>query len=227
MKILNLKILNLKIVIYEDGSIDFKDNDFYAKDIITFSKPENIVVIGTFNLLSTHVPVSEDFSYFNITIDGIKLKKDKYHLCDGFISIMNVKDYQDWYSKHNNEFTNSIYSFMLPNFTGAIQVGAKVENSNEYIKNIHFNNYIKYQSSLDCETFINLPKGTIVLEMEDRNKLPIKKIREMNINSVTNNNIYETIKPSSKSYFHLLKISLNIIIGLINYLTNGIYYKLK
>jgi hypothetical protein len=169
------------------------NSTFYAEDLKTFTEPTDLVFIGTVDQYDSDgadIMITDDYSQFEVFVDGVKHKRKWGGFeSDGFVTIMNMTQYQKWYAQAKSDIgdmkDSGVEGFFITGFKGTIQVGAKLEDGS-YVKNINFNDYIQHQFE-DCyDVFINLPSGTEVHELNGDLTLPVSVIRDNKIDKIIN-----------------------------------------
>jgi hypothetical protein len=173
------------------------DTEFKAVDYTTFNNPTTLVVLDTTG--SDHSPrgieVTDDYTTFSLYVGG---KPKSSYESSGFINILTV----DEYNKIKNEaikdgiwqdLTESLQGFVVPNFTGTIQVFAKNEDTEEFRTDFDFNDYIQHQLGHQQENYddyfevgLNFPEGTQTFDLNPDLSLPISVIRDAKIDLVLN-----------------------------------------
>jgi len=154
-----------------------------SKEVRTFDKPTNLVIVGTGND-GSDLQITDDYSAYEVFI-GDKLQSG-YYECDGFVTIMEVDEYKTWLSNQELDQydpfggTSCIY---VPNFQGTIGVVAKTEDG-EFTTNFDTDDYICHQVDSN-EVYLILPEGTTLIEMKD-GQIPLDVVRDMKIDTILN-----------------------------------------
>ena len=91
------------------------------------------------------------------------------------------------------DLTESLEGFVVPNFTGTIQVFAKNEDTGEFRTDFNFNDYIQHQLGYKQENYddyfevgLNFPEGTQTFDLNSDLSLPLSIIRDAKIDLVLN-----------------------------------------
>jgi len=179
----------------QDMSDDITDKgsenstEFKAKYLKTIDEPTHLVVIGTQDHTGGEdFSIQDDFCGFHAYINGKKLKRKYEYESDGFVCIIPLVEFKKWLVKNPwaTEDGGGVSSFFLPNFSGTIEVGCKLEDG-EYSTDFDIDReYIAHQlDEYPEEVFLNFPEGTTIIDMENH-EIPLSVIRDMNIDKILN-----------------------------------------
>ena len=174
----------------DDSNDDSIDTEFKAVDYTTITNPTTLVVLDTTG--SDHsdrgIEITDDYTSFSLYVNG---KPKSSYESSGFINILTV----DEFNKIKNEaikdgiwedLTQSLEGFVVPNFTGTIQVFAKNEDTGEFRTDFNFNDYIQHQLDDYFEVGLNFPEGTQTFDLNQDLSLPLSVIRDAKIDLVLN-----------------------------------------
>lgn len=168
----------------EDNKNTKVDADFKTIPLKTILTPQTLVILGgDFN--GRDIEVTDDFSGIDIYIGGVKNTSME---TEGHVKIVSLDDYKSWLSQFQDiDDACSVDAYLLPNFSGDIEVGVKLEDGS-YSTDFDLSDYIHHQSAfdgLDIDVFINLPKGTNVVNIDGHNlKSVISNLRDSTIDKI-------------------------------------------
>lgn len=168
------------------GNADPNTTEFKAKNLKTYDEPTTLVVLGSLdNNENSDFSITDDFSGFDVYIGGVKQKRKYEYESDGFVSVFTLKEFQ-LFQKNHSDMVDGVSAFVLPNFTGDIEVGVKLEDGT-FTDKFDLGDYIQHQNLDDdyVEVFMNFPKGTTVIDM-DGLKFPTSVIRDLNLEKILN-----------------------------------------
>ena len=180
---------------HPDSPITDIDTEFKTKTLKTIDEPTHLIVMGTQDHNDNEeYSITDDFCGFHSYINGKKVQRRYEYESDGFVSIMTVDEYKKWLSKNPwvTEDGGGVSSFFLPNFSGTIEVGCKMEDGS-FSTDFDLNDeYIAHQFGYDeyPEIFMNFPEGTTIIDMENH-EIPLSVVRDMNIDKILNNQYSE------------------------------------
>jgi len=152
-----------------------------SKEVRTFDKPTDLVIVGTGND-SSDIQITDDYSAYEAFI-GDKLHSG-YYDCDGFVSIMEVDEYKQWLSNQELDQYDpfgGISCIYIPNFQGTIGAVAKTEDG-EFTTDFDLDDYICHQVESN-NVYLTFPEGTTLIEMED-GQIPLDVVRDMKIDTI-------------------------------------------
>jgi len=167
------------------------NTEFKAKNLTSYKEPTTLVVMGSLDHNENNdFSITDDFSSFDVYINGSPQKRKYGYECDGFVSIMTIPEFQKFQKQNpdmmDDEFGSGCDAFVLPNFIGDIEVGVKLDDGT-FSDQFDLGDYIQHQDLDDdyVEVFMNFPEGTTVIDM-DGLKFPIQVIRDLNLEKILN-----------------------------------------
>ena len=151
-----------------------------SKEVRTFDKPTNLVIVGTGND-GSDLQITDDYTSYDVYIGG---KEQSFSTeSDGFVTIMEVDEYKQWLSTIDVEDAfDAIDCLFLPNFQGTIGAVAKTEEG-DFSTDFHLGDYVCHQFDDYVEVGLVLPEGTTVIQMKD-GQIPLDVVRDMKIESI-------------------------------------------
>lgn len=179
------------------SKVDIKDNelnDIKSLEVLTFENETDLVIVGSSdNNDDNDFSITDDYSGFGVIV-GNKERKG-YYECDGFVSIMTLKDFKKFQIKIVNEgLEHTISGFdciYLPNFKGTIGVTAKDDSG--FRNDFDLDDYICNQLEDHSDVYVTLPEGTVIIDMEDL-EIPVDKLRDIKISNVLSDVDTKTFK---------------------------------
>lgn len=158
------------------------DSEIKTQVLKSFNRPETFIICGGGD--NNDLMVTDDYNSFDIRIGGKKVEKLN---CDGFASILTIKEFTEWYNKMTGpEYRDDPFNWMdavlAQNFTGDVEVGVTYEEDNTYTDNFDLSGFIHHQFEEDISVFINLPEGTKYEKIKDGNILAL--IRDKKIDTI-------------------------------------------
>lgn len=148
-----------------------KSKEFVQKELVSFTEPTDIVLIGDGDGSGfASFSVDDDESGYDIYVGGKEVDSAS---CFGFGQIITLSEYKQWLINQKNnpdydEYHLEIMSaHIILGFTGEIGISAKLTEYNLFSDDFDIDDYIHHQFESAVDVVINFPDGTDIHEIKN------------------------------------------------------------
>lgn len=167
------------------NSDNSESKDFAGQVVREYSDPTTLVVVGEGDYNDYEIQIDDDETIFELYLNK---KYHKSYGSMGFIHIYTLDEYKKWYELVKDtmeDVEGLIGGFVLPNFTGKIEVSALLDDKT-FSNNFDISDYIQHQfSGGDVQVVLNIDANEKdVFDLNDDLSLPVSIIRDIKIDKI-------------------------------------------
>lgn len=159
-----------------------ESTNFIGQTVREITEPTTLVVIGEGDWQSNEIQITDDETSFELYVGD---KEYDTFGSMGFITIVTLEEYKEFYEKNKDNYVDMgglIEGFVLPNFTGKIEVSAKLYGGG-FSNKFDISDYIEHQVD-DSSVILRVAEGTVISKLNDDLSLPIDILRDIKIEKI-------------------------------------------
>jgi len=162
-----------------------ESKDFTGQVVREYSDPTTLVVVGEGDYNDYEIQIDDDETGFELYLNK---KYHKSYGSMGFIHIYTLDEYKKWYDSVKGtmeDVEGLIGGFVLPNFTGKIEVSALLDDKT-FSNKFDISDYIQHQfSGRSVQVVLNIDVNEKdVFDLNDDLSLPVSIIRDIKIDKI-------------------------------------------